>query len=132
MFIMTVSFKRVYLYETFFPLSPFPIFHEFISMQVEPFKDQIQCPSWKRACNYPVFNTYLRCVFIVLYMEMWRIMFAEIHVNEYSVKWLISGISYLLLINLVLHKDNLFIFNRITGKQKSTCKQCKCFIIKAV
>lgn len=34
--------------------SPFSILHKFIPMQVEPFKDQIQRPSWKRACNYPV------------------------------------------------------------------------------
>ena len=42
-----------YLYETYFPFS---ILHKFIPMQVEPFKDQIQRPSWKRACNYPVFT----------------------------------------------------------------------------
>ena len=65
-----ISFKRVYLYETSFSFSTSPVLQQLIPVQVQPFKNQIQCPSRKRACNYTVIDGYLRSVFVILYMEV--------------------------------------------------------------
>ena len=65
-----ISFKRVYLYETSFSFSTSPVLRQLIPVQVQPFKNQIQCPSRKRACNYTVIDGYLRSVFVILYMEV--------------------------------------------------------------
>ena len=50
---------------------------------------------------------------VVLYMEMWWIMLLWEHINEYSVKMAYLRLSFLLYINHVFYKYNLFIYNQI-------------------
>lgn len=55
-------------------------------MLVQPFIDQTERASWKRSGDNAVLNCYLSLVSVIEDMEVWRIMFAYIHIDEDSVK----------------------------------------------
>ena len=81
-----MSFQGLYFKQSFFSFRSVPVFHQFVIMQVKPFKYQTGSATRQLACDDTVLNGNLALVFVVPYMKMRRLMLLIIHVDNDTVK----------------------------------------------